>query len=162
VNRSGGIVSLKAIEEQLSKVQEHTKETALHTRETAEHSKIIANEIKAKKINERIRALSFEAGRIDRNPYKKNKKKSSSFIYSFIFSGILLFPAIIFYSSAPSVSTVCIILMVIAPLIVSFFISETIPDDRQRDVNLNRSRAIAKELNELSKKAKEIEAGFLR
>jgi hypothetical protein len=52
--------------------------------------------------------------------------------------------------------------MVIAPLIVSFFISETIPDDRQRDVNLNRSRAIAKELNELSKKAKEIEAGFLR
>ena len=75
VNRSGGIVSLKAVEEQLIKVQEHTKETAEHTKETAEHSKIIAGDIKLKKINERINALTFEANRIDKNPQKKNDKQ---------------------------------------------------------------------------------------
>ncbi len=162
VNRSGGIVSLKAVEEQLSKVQEHTKETAEHTKETAEHSKIIANDIKAKKINERIKALSFEAGRIDRNPQKKNIYKYTPLKYSAILAVICLPLSLIFYSINKIwyfISLMCIVPLI--GLFICMLSGDTIPDEDQLQVNLNRSRAIAKELNELAKKSKEIEAEFL-
>lgn len=164
VNRSGGIVSLKAVEEQLIKVQEHTKETAEHTKETAEHSKIIADDIKAKKINERINALTFEANRIDKNPQKKNNNRYTPLKFSAIASFIFFSLGLVFYP-IPDISTIFFVLIFISPLF-GFFIclssGDTIPDEQQLQVNLNRVKEIAKELNELAKKAKEIETGFLK
>ena len=164
VNRSGGIVSLKAVEEQLIKVQEHTKETAEHTKETAEHSKIIAGDIKLKKINERINALTFEANRIDKNPQKKNDKQYTPLKISAVVSFFFFCFGLIFFSMR-DVSIIFFILMFVS-LLIGLFIcmlsGDIIPDEQQLQVNLNRSRAIAKELNDLSKKSKELEASILK
>jgi len=164
VNRAGGIVSLKAVEEHLSKVQEHTKETAEHTKETAEHSKIIADDIKLKKINERINALTFEANRIDKNPQKKNNNRYIPLAYGIWLSLISLVIAIV-CNLIGHTTIIFIPLIFIFPVISLFicmFFSDTIPDEQQLQVNLNRVKEIANELNELAKKSKEIEAGFLK
>lgn len=50
VNRSGGIVSLRAVEEKLEKIEKQTEEIA-------KHSKVVADEIRVKKLKEDIRLL---------------------------------------------------------------------------------------------------------
>jgi hypothetical protein len=145
VNRTGGIVSLKAVEEHLSKVQEHTKETAEHTKETAEHSKIIADDIKLKKINERINALTFEANRIDKNPQKKNNNRYIPLAYGIWLSLISLVIAIV-CNLIGHTNIIFIPLIFIFPVISLFicmFFSDTIPDEQQLQVNLNRVKDIA-------------------
>lgn len=164
VNRSGGIVSLKAVEEQLGDIKKHTSQTAEHTKETAEHSKIIADDIKLKKINERIKALSLEADRIDRNPQMKNNNKYAPLKFSAVVSFFFFCFALIFFSMQ-DVSIIFFILMFVSPavgLYISMFSGDTILDKEQRYVNITYLNKISKEINELGKKAKELEASILK
>lgn len=65
VNRSGGIVSLKAVEESIKKIEASSDKTA-------EHTEILANEVRTKKIREKIAKLEFERQLIELNPKMKN------------------------------------------------------------------------------------------
>ncbi len=65
VNRSGGIVSLKAVEEGLKKIVNHTEATA-------ENTEIIADEIRMKRIIEKIEKLESKKKLISLFPTKKN------------------------------------------------------------------------------------------
>ncbi len=65
VNRSGGIISLKALEENLEQVERHTEATSKHT-------EIIADEIRIKRIREMLPELHLKKMMINMNPQKDN------------------------------------------------------------------------------------------
>lgn len=65
VNRSGGIISLKALEENLEKVERHTEATSKHT-------EIIADEIRIKRIREMIPELHLKKMMLNLKPQKDN------------------------------------------------------------------------------------------
>jgi len=175
VNRSGGIVSLKAIEEQLSKVQEHTKETA-------EHSKILADQVRLKAIKEKITTLSIETNGIDKNPQKKNNIKYANplkigwiallvFIISLCIRLLLdklkikniFVDYILGLPTMLSLSIIC--LCIVGAIINSIYSSlgnNTCSDEQQKQININKIKELKNEINNLENKAKEIEAGFFK
>jgi DNA-directed RNA polymerase subunit RPC12/RpoP/cell division protein FtsL len=92
VNRRGGIVSLKPIEEKLQKIEEHTKATSKHTEKIMEHSQetsvsssILANEIKLKRLQEKILSLEGEKEKLEKE-IKKAKPNGVSYFVTLIVS----------------------------------------------------------------------------
>ena len=165
VNRAGGIVSLKAIEENLSKVQEHTKETA-------GHSKILADQVKLKAIKERITTLSAEANKINKNPHKKNDKKndflSKTGWLAFVFFSIMLLNLIgpgrsnNYVLIITGLSFLLFIIFVFLYIITSIFTKGTCSDEQQKQININKIKELENEINDLKNKTKAIEESFLK
>jgi len=166
VNRGGGIVSLKSVEDNLEKISSSSEKTA-------EHSKILANEIRLKKIKEKITeleknleeekkkikeqiaVLEEKKGKIKINPQKDNeekRKKNLRLALFFILSSIISFflfcvSGISFIVTIGSAISFVFLLLILFNL---FFVPDEIIDEEKKKINLQQNEEIKKEIENLT------------
>ncbi len=185
VNRGGGIVSLKSVEDKLEKISSSSEKTA-------EHSKILADEIKLKAIKEKISILEKdfeeennkhkksvsilrdEKNKIILNPQKENETKSQTtfIVNSICVLSFLVFVILLVIAQEPNtgiepniinpkyvgISGIVFFVSLFACIIAYVSLNDTVPDKKQKDFNLHMCKKLEEKIQNLTNdKAKEIE-----
>jgi len=166
VNRSGGVVFLKAVAESIKKIEKSSEGTE-------KHAEVLANQVRQQKIIERIHELAAIRDGINLTPMKKNPAYTEGFsaklkrIVNVLFGLLVvqLLGLLWYYLNNKSFNVYLMLFACVIVVVVFLKLGkplEYILDEEKRQRHISKYNEINSEIQDLVNKAKEIEESFLK